>query len=472
MRPPGADPRRGLPPLDGLLARDRVRGWIERWGREPVKEALRATLDEERDRLAAEQGSASGESSSQEALLEAAARRLEASERPSPGRVLNGTGVVLHTNLGRAPLAATALEAVEEASRGYSDLEYDLETGDRGGRGGRCRDHLRAATGAEDALVVNNNAAAVSLAVNEFAAGREVLVARGELVEIGGSFRIPEVVERSGGMLRGVGTTNRTRLSDFRRAADGNVGLLLKVHPSNYRVEGYTGDVALEELVALGRELELPVVHDLGSGLLDPVTLPGYPAEPVPSASVRAGADLVTWSGDKLLGGPQAGIVVGTAEAVQRLRDSPLARAFRVGKMTLAALEATLRLHRDAEVAGSRIPAVRALREDAAAVKRRARAELDGGDRTAGIRVQVQAMHSMVGGGAFPTLEIPSWGWGVGGLDAEAVRRRCRAERPPLIGRVADGAFLVDVRTLLPGEEPEAMATLRTAIRAVAGADD
>jgi L-seryl-tRNA(Ser) seleniumtransferase len=457
--------------MDELLRRDRVRGWIEHWGRAPVKSALRATLAEERSRLAevgpAGAAASASEPPDPERLLDATARRLEASARPSLRRVLNGTGVVLHTNLGRAPLAASAREAAAAASRGYTNLEYDLESGERGGRGEGCRELLRTLTRAEDALVVNNNAAAVSLAVNEFATDRDVLVARGELVEIGGSFRIPEVVERSGARLRGVGTTNRTRLSDFRNAAGERAGLLMKVHPSNYRVEGFTGAVSLEELAGLGRELGVPVLHDLGSGLLDPQTLPRFPYEPVPSGSIEAGADLVTWSGDKLLGGPQAGIVVGTSAAVSRMRNNPLARAFRVGKMTLASLEATLRLHRDPEVAASRVPTTRALREEAESVERRARSAAAGVEEMDDVGIEVRAMRSMVGGGAFPTLEIPSWGWAVRGADAEAIHRACRRGSPPLVGRVEDATFLVDVRTLLPGEEQRAMAALRTAAREV-----
>ncbi|MFW6192283.1 MAG: L-seryl-tRNA(Sec) selenium transferase [Gemmatimonadota bacterium] len=461
------DPRRRLPPMDELLRRDRVRGWIQRWGRAPVRSALRATLDEERDRLTEGGSDGAGAKayglSCLERLLDAAARRLEASARPSLRRVLNGTGVVLHTNLGRAPLAESAREAVFAASLGYTNLEFDLESGARGRRVEGCRELLRTLTRAEDALVVNNNAAAVSLAVNEFASGRDVLIARGELVEIGGSFRIPEVVERSGARLRGVGTTNRTRLSDFRDAVGKRAGLLVKVHPSNYRVEGFTGEVSLEELVGLGRELEVPVLHDLGSGLLDPETLPGFPFEPVPSGSIAAGADLVTWSGDKLLGGPQAGLVVGSSSAVSRMRNNPLARAFRVGKMTLAALEATLLLHRDPEVAASRVPAARALREEAESVEQRARSAAAGVERIGDVDIEVRAMRSMVGGGAFPTLEIPSWGWAARGADAEAIHRACRGGSPTLVGRIEDATFLVDVRTLLPGEEQRAMAVLRAA---------
>lgn len=457
--------------MDELLGRKRVRGWIERWGRAPVRSALRATLAEERGRLAevGPDGAAAtaSEPPDTERLLDATAHRLEASARPSLRRVLNGTGVVLHTNLGRAPLAESAREAVTGASRDYTNLEYDLEAGERGGRGEECRDLICELTGAEDALVVNNNAAAVSLAVNEFASGRDVLVARGELVEIGGSFRIPEVVERSGARLRGVGTTNRTRLSDFRNAAGESAGLLMKVHPSNYRVEGFTGAVTLEELAGLGRELDVPVLHDLGSGLLDPETLPSFPSEPVPSGSLEAGADIVTWSGDKLLGGPQAGIVVGSSSAVSRMRNNPLARAFRVGKMTLAALEATLRLHRDPEVAASRIPATRALREEAESVEQRARSAAAGVEELDDVGIEVRAMRSMVGGGAYPTLELPSWGWAVRGADAEAIHRACRGGSPPLVGRIVDGTYLVDVRTLLPGEEERAMAVLRTAAREV-----
>lgn len=456
------DPRRELPAMDRLLRRGEVEAWTDRWGEPRVKGALRAALAACRERI----GSGELETAPpEEEILVDASERLRASDRTSLRPVLNGTGVVLHTNLGRAPLPSEALEAMERVGRGYSNLEFDLVAGERGSRHGHCVELLRELTGAEDALVVNNNAAAVALTVNELARDREVLVSRGEMVEIGGSFRIPEVVERSGARLRGVGTTNRTRLSDYRDAIDERTGAILRVHPSNYAVRGFSERVGLEELVALGRERSVPVVHDLGSGLLLPELLEGFPDEPTPRGSLAAGTDLVTWSGDKLLGGPQAGVIAGGAEAVARLRRNPLLRAFRVGKETLAALEATLRIYRDPERATGRIPTLARLTEPLVSVESRAARAMERSELGATGSVRVERLTSVVGGGAFPEHRIPSAGWAVEGVDAGAVDARCRAGDPPLVGRIRDGRYLVDVRTLAPGEEEAAARVLSAAVR-------
>jgi L-seryl-tRNA(Ser) seleniumtransferase len=453
--------------VDRLLAREPVERWVEEWGREVVVDALRGVLS------AARQEIGSGErpgAPPEEELVERARARLREGARPSLRRVLNATGVVLHTNLGRAPLAREARSAMEGIAAGYSNLEYELEAGRRGSRYHHCADLLRELTGAPAALVVNNNAAAVSLAVNELAGGGEVVISRGEMVEIGGSFRIPDVVRRSGGVLRGVGTTNRTRIGDYREAVGEETGLLMKVHPANYRVEGFSERVPVEELVALGREVGVPVVHDVGSGLLAPELLDGFPPEPAPADSIRAGADLVTWSGDKLLGGPQAGVLLGSEEMVDRVRGNPLLRAFRVDKITLAALEATLRLYRDPERAAARIPALRMLREPAGDVRRRAEEALSRareGDRlpVPPARVRVREMDAMVGGGSFPAHRVPSAGWAVDGVPAEALDRRCRAADPPLVGRIREGELLLDFRTLRDEEQDEVGRVLARALR-------
>jgi L-seryl-tRNA(Ser) seleniumtransferase len=466
-----SDPRRDLPSVDRLLETDRVAAWSERWGREPVKGALRAALAAARRRVDA--GGEAGGVPDTEALLEEAGARLRRSARSSLRPVLNGTGVVLHTNLGRAPLAAEALEAVSEVGAGYSNLEFDLEAGERGSRYEHCAELLCEVTGAPAALLVNNNAAAVALAVNELAREKEVVVSRGEMVEIGGSFRIPDVVRRSGGVLRGVGTTNRTRISDYREAVGAETGMILKVHPSNYEVHGFTARAELSELVELGRDLDVPVAHDLGSGLLSPGVLEGFPPEPSPSRSVDAGADLVTWSGDKLLGGPQAGVVLGSEEMISRLRTNPLLRAFRVDKMTLAAMEATLRLHRDPGLSARRVPALRALTERPGEVEARAREALSGaretGDVAADLPVEVRPMHAVVGGGAYPGFRLESAGWVVAGVDADALDAACRASDPPLVGRIREGEFRVDVRTLLPGQEEDALRILGSALEGLEG---
>lgn len=462
----GPDPRRDLPAVDRLLEADRTAGWIERWGREPVKQALRDALDEVRRRIGSEELDAPPP---EEELLDSAAARLRRAARPSLRPVLNATGVVLHTNLGRAPLAEDAREAMVRVSAGYSNLEFDLEEGHRGSRHLHPAGWLCELTGADAAQVVNNNAAAVSLAVNELAADREVVVSRGEMVEIGGSFRIPDVVERSGGVLRGVGTTNRTRLADYRAAVGEATGMLLKVHPSNYHVEGFAERTPLAELVRLGREVGVPVVHDLGSGLLLPELMGGFPDEPTPRGSLREGADLVTWSGDKLLGGPQAGVLLGDREMIERLRSNPLLRAFRVDKATLAALEATLRLYRDPELAARRVPAARMLTEPAEEVRSRARRTLEEADLPDGAAIAVESMEAVVGGGAYPGHRIESAGWVVRGLPADPLDRACRMGDPPLVGRIREDGLCLDFRTLLPGQEAEAARALAGAIRRVDG---
>jgi L-seryl-tRNA(Ser) seleniumtransferase len=407
-----------------------------------------------------------GNAIDEESLLAAAWLELESRARPSLRRVLNGTGVVLHTNLGRAPLSLAAAAAVHEIAVGYSNLEYDLDLGRRGNRFTHCATLLCELTGAEAAMVVNNNAAAVALVINELASGREVIVSRGELVEIGGSFRLPDVVARSGGRLREVGTTNRTRAEDVRAAIGSDTGILLKVHPSNYKQEGFVSEVALDDLVAIGREAGVPVVHDLGSGLLLPSVLPGFPPEPSPADSVRAGADVVTWSGDKLLGGPQAGIIHGSVEVVARLRANPLSRAVRVDKLGLAALEVTLRAYMDPETAAQHVPALAMLVESAASVRSRAETAMQHVRGEARRAVTVRSMASLVGGGSYPGWSIESAGWAVEG-SAAWLDEAFRALSPPLIGRSEDGAFLIDFRTILPGTEQEVAVAL-TAVRACA----
>lgn len=455
------DPRRRLPAMDALLDRPDVAPVLERYGREPVKGALRRALE-----AAREGPSGAPQEELARDLVAAATEELTARARPSLIRVLNGTGVVLHTNLGRAPLAEEAIEA-QRRSAGYGNVEFSLETGERGSRYDHCGGLACELTGAEAALVVNNNAAAVSLIVSAFAADREVLVSRGEAVEIGGSFRIPDVIRRSGGRLREVGTTNRTRIGDYGRALSDATGLLLRVHPSNYRVEGFAERPALEELVSLARSAGVPLAHDVGSGLLRADLLPGFPEEPDVEGSLRAGVDLVTWSGDKLMGGPQAGLIAGAAGAVGRLRGHPLLRAFRVDKTTLAALEATLALYRDPERAARRIPALRMLREDAASVEARARAAAPADASWRGVELSVTPTRAVVGGGSFPGFDLPSAGWAVRGISPDAVAAACRRTDPPLVGRIERDAFLVDLRTIEPGEEALAARLLAAAIERV-----
>ena len=367
---------------------------------------------------------------------------LLAVRAPRLRRVLNATGVIVHTNLGRAPLAGEALAHVHDVARGYSNLELDLGDGQRGSRQDHLAALLRRLTGAEAAIVVNNNAAAVLLALAALAEGREVVVSRGELLEIGDGFRIPDVLARSGARLVEVGTTNRTRAADYDRAVGANTALVLRVHQSNFRVVGFTELPRLAEIAAVAHRHDLPLLDDLGSGVIGSMS-----GEPSARESLADGADLVCFSGDKLLGGPQAGIVVGRADLVERLRRHPLQRAVRVDKLTLAALEGTLQLHLEAP---ERIPALRMLQEDAGAVRARADrlARMTGGT--------VEETVARVGGGALPLAEIPSFACA---LD-ESLAAPLRGGDPPVIGIVRDGKLLLDCRTLAGDEVDEVAAAV------------
>jgi L-seryl-tRNA(Ser) seleniumtransferase len=368
---------------------------------------------------------------------------LAAARAPRLRRVINATGVIAHTNLGRAPLAEEAIERVRAAARGYSNLEYDLGKGARGSRQDHVAPILGRLTGAEAALVVNNNAAAVMLALAALAEGREVLVSRGELIEIGDGFRIPDVLARSGARLREVGTTNRTRAADYERTIGPETALILRVHQSNFRVVGFTEQPTVSELAQVAQSHKVPLVDDLGSGALSG----GLGNEPTARASLAAGADLVCFSGDKLLGGPQAGIVVGRADLVERLRRHPLQRALRADKLTLAALEGTLALHLDAP---ERIPVLRMLLTDTAAVRSRAErlARLVGGD--------VEETVARAGGGALPLAELPSWACAV----EEDLAAPLRAGEPPVVAVVRDGRTLLDCRTIGDDEIDEVAAAV------------
>ena len=363
-------------------------------------------------------------------------------------RALNATGVIVHTNLGRAPLAEAALERVHEVGRGYSNLEYDLSAGARGSRQDHVAGVLRRLTGAEAALVVNNNAAAVLLALAALAEGREVVVSRGELIEIGDGFRIPDVLARSGARLVEVGTTNRTRAADYDRAVGPDTAVLLRVHQSNFRVVGFTELPSVGELAKVAKRHGLPLVDDLGSGALAQVE-----DEPSVRESLEAGADLVCFSGDKLLGGPQAGIVVGSAELVEKLRRHPLQRAVRADKLTLAALEGTLTLYLDPELAAREVPVLRMAGEDARDVRTRAEklAELVGGE--------VEETVARIGGGALPLAELPSFACAV----EEELATPLRQGEPPVIGVVRDGRLLLDCRTLSDAEMDEVAAAVLAA---------
>ncbi len=448
---------RGLPPVEQLLQSGAAQAMIRAASRSVVRDALREAVDAARAAMRAVGTAAPDEA----ALLADAAARLARARQNSLRRAINATGIVLHTNLGRAPLAEEALAAAAEASRGASNLELDLETGRRGGRGEAVATLLRALTGAEAALAVNNNAAAVLLALSALAGGGEVIVSRGELVEIGGGFRIPEVIAQGGARLVEVGTTNRTRLADYRAAIGPATRALLHVHPSNFRVVGFTSAPSVAELAALAREADLPLVEDLGSGALLDLRLLGRAAEPMAADSIAAGATLVAFSGDKLLGGPQAGLLVGTRAAIAAARAHPLARAVRIDKLSLAALEATLRLYHNPDRAIARIPVLRMLAQDEATLLARAerlRAML-GGDA----HIEASAAHA--GGGALPDGAMASFAVSIAhqAMGADALTRRLRAHRPAVVGRIAEGRVLLDVFAIADAELAEVAAAIAAA---------
>jgi L-seryl-tRNA(Ser) seleniumtransferase len=402
------------------------------------------------------------------------ARFVRAAARPHFRRVINATGVVVHTNLGRSLLAPCAVAAAAEACARYSNLEFDLATGERGSRYSHVADILRRLTGAEAALVVNNNAAAVLIALETLAKGREVVVSRGQLVEIGGSFRIPEVMAKSGAILREVGATNRTHPRDYANAVNEDTALLLKVHTSNYRIVGFTREVSLAELVAIGRDKGLPVMEDLGSGNLTDFAGLGLPGEPTVQRALADGADVVTFSGDKVLGGPQAGIIVGKAAIIGAIRKNPLNRAVRIDKMTLAALEATLRLYLDPERARREVPTLAMMTAPPEALAKKARrlAAILKKSLAGRCAVAVVPGASRVGGGAFPEHDLPTTLVALTPLDGapspDALRERLLATDPPLVGRIEDAAFLLDPRTLADDELGLVAAVLGQALDAPA----
>jgi L-seryl-tRNA(Ser) seleniumtransferase len=437
------DKRRDLPSISALLESAGVQSLLGQYPRRLVVEAVRSAVDAER--------SEGGSGKTEEQWLAAIAAKVGGMSRPSLRRVINATGVVLHTNLGRAPLADSAVEAIADIASGFSNLEYDLESGARGSRYSHCVSLLQKLTGAEDALVVNNCAAAMVLTLNALAQRKEVLVSRGELVEIGGSFRIPDIMSRSGAKLVEVGTTNRTHDDDYRRAITPKTAAIVKVHRSNFAIEGFTSDVSVERLAFIAAEHGLPVVHDLGSGLMLALDAYGLMGEPTAATALASGALLVLMSGDKLLGGPQAGIILGAANLIAKLRKNPFARAMRVDKLTLSALEATLRLYLEPERALREIPVLAMLTVRVSELQSRAQG-ISARLAANGIAAEVVASSASVGGGAFPTAAIPSIAIRLPGAP-QLVEEKLRAGAPAVIGRISDGHLLLDLRSVLPRED-------------------
>lgn len=445
---------RQIPKVDRVLAWGRMSSLTTSHPRPELLAAIRTVLD----RLRAAVRSGAPCDLSEEGIAALVSAELDHRGTPSLRDVVNASGVVIHTNLGRSPLAEVAEEAIQRASRGYSTLEFDLSTGERGTRYAHVEGLICELTGAEAALVVNNNAAAVLLALSSLAQGREVIVSRGELVEIGGSFRIPEVMLQSGAHLVEVGATNRTHPRDYRAAINDATALLLKVHTSNFAVVGFTAEVTVEEMSSLGREAGVPVMVDAGSGCLIDLAAYGIAGESTVRRYLAAGADVVTFSGDKLLGGPQAGIIAGRRELVAPMKRHPLLRALRMDKLSLAALEATLRLYRDERRAICEIPTLRMLTATPADLSRRA-------DRIIGmlrrrlpkaVTLVKQRGESSAGGGSFPLLRLPTSliEVRIGGASAQQVEQSLRQASTPVVGRIHRDRFLLDVRTILDHDLP------------------
>ena len=457
-----SDPRREIPSVDALLASPEFEPILKGFPRQLVVTVTRIVIEEIRNRLLA--GDKDIEPDGLDYYARTVLIRLGKETMPSLRGVINATGVVLHTNLGRAPLAEVAADAMAAAARGYSNLEYDVESGKRGSRYDHCVKLLRELTGAEDAIVVNNNAAALVLVLNTTAKGKGVAVSRGELVEIGGGFRIPEILERAGAFLVEVGSTNRTRLSDYEDSIKkGEVAAILKVHRSNFRITGFTEDTTLASLADLANEEGIPLLHDLGSGLFITADALALPAEPLASDSLNAGADLVAVSGDKLLGGPQAGIILGTSELIDSLRQNPLCRALRVDKVTLAGLEATLQLYRDPAQALESVPTLRMLGNTPEALGKRCEqlaAELKG----LGVGSSIVKSEGRVGGGTYPGVKLPGFALALDGPHgAEALAMHLRNGDPPVIARIVDKRVFIDLRTVLPGQENDLVRRVREA---------
>jgi L-seryl-tRNA(Ser) seleniumtransferase len=468
---PGTGRYREIPSVSSLLEKDAVRQALSRHPRPVVVAAIRRLLDAFRREAASVPDERSRDAWTA-LLLDRLPSTIATAEKSSLRRVIKATGVVIHTNLGRAPLPAEALAAVLETARGYSNLEYDLGTGERSRRLAHVEGAIRDLTGAEAVHVVNNNAAAVLLCLAGLARGREVVVSRGELVEIGGSFRIPDIMAESGARLVEVGTTNRTRLADYERAIGDGTALLLKVHRSNFRIVGFTEDVSAGDLARLGERRGVPVMEDLGSGAFFDFQAAGIPGTPTVRQALAAGPGVVTVSGDKLLGGPQAGIIAGRGALVDPLKRHPFSRALRVDKMGIAALAATLRLYADARDAAARIPVLRMLTESEDAVRARARrlvrrmARLSGsGEERSGGGPSFSIERSLAspGGGAMPEVTIPTACVAVSHprLRPGDLEERLRSGRPPVVGRIEKGRLLLDMRTVADDEIPDLASALR-----------
>ncbi len=469
---------RKIPRVDEILSRPEMVDLLKVYSRNVIVEAIRKGLRQLReDLLRRKDFSQFGDDFfSFERLYPIFQKEVALQIQPRLRQVINATGVVIHTNLGRAPLHPSALKHLMDISKTYSNLEYDIEFGKRGSRYTHVEEILCRLSGAESALVVNNNAGAVLLVLNTLAEGKEVIVSRGELVEIGGAFRIPDVMKRSGASLREVGTTNRTHLNDYQKAIVAQTALLLKVHTSNFRVMGFASEVSLEDLVQLGKQHQLPVVHDLGSGCLIDLTQYGLEREPTVQEMIRTGVDAITFSGDKLLGGPQAGIILGKKKWLDLLKTNPLTRALRIDKLTLAALESTLLLYLDEKKAMEEIPTLRMLSLDTKKLKRRGRRlqkRLEGITNQK-ITLTLREDVSQVGGGALPLQELPTMVMALGPSDfsVNQLEENLRRGDPPIISRISKEELILDMRTVFDEEVPLLAAGIEKVLTKIAASKE
>jgi len=453
-----------IPSVDEILKSPYGQKWLESYPRRIVLKAIREILAGKRkeiiDGLLTELSGDALSSEIDDKIKGLSAYKLKP--------LINATGIVIHTNLGRAILSDKVIENIIRLAGSYSNLEYDISQGKRGKRYANIKDILMELTGAEDALVVNNNAAAVLVCLNTLAKDRDVIVSRGELVEIGGSFRIPEVMKSSGAILKEVGTTNKTHFADYKNALSGNTALILKVHQSNYRVIGFTEEVSIKDMVNLGREYRVPVMFDLGSGCMINFEKYGIYGEPTVQDMVKAGVDIVTFSGDKLLGGPQAGIILGKGKLVQKIQKNPLLRAIRIDKLTLASLEATMMQYLDEDKAVKEIPTLRMLAQPQDAIKHRAKKILNllMKDISGKANIEVIADKSQAGGGSLPEVDFPTFVVSIKPLNISVneLEKRLRLGNPPVIARIKEDALLIDARTVQEGEIKELVNCIKTAL--------
>jgi len=437
-----------LPQVNECLNSPHGKRWLETWYRKIVIRSIREIIDVKRKEVL----DGANPDLSMDALAHDIEEAIKAYSAYKLRPLINASGVVIHTNLGRSILSDKAVENVVKTAVSYSNLEYEISKGKRGKRYSHIKDIIKELTGAEDAIVVNNNAAAVLICLDTFARGKEVIVSRGELVEIGGSFRVPEVMKSSGAILREVGTTNKTHLHDYANAVCGNTGLLLKVHQSNYKVIGFTEEVPIKSLAKVGKEFNIPIVDDLGSGSMISLEKYGIHDEPTVQEVIRQGADLVTFSGDKLLGGPQSGIIVGKEKLIQQIQKNPMLRAMRIDKMTFAALEATFMQYLDEEKALKDIPTIRMLTQSQEMIKKRAKRILNSLNKSIAEHAGLEILpdQSRAGGGSLPEADFPTFVVSVKPLNmsVNALEKRLRLGEPPVIGRIKEDVFLIDARTV------------------------